>query len=421
MRITWLQIKKDGQFYLLVSLIALGMGGVSFLLLKGLAWASAYRGTHQFLLYFLPLVGMLTAFVYQKYGKGAQKGNNLIIESTQKELLVPLRMSFFTFIFTLLTHLFGGSAGREGSAVQIGGVLANKLADFFKLAKAPRTQLIHAGISAGFAGIFGTPLAGAFFGMEMAYIGGLEKNSLISCFYAAYLGNFISLQLGTVHESHSMSIPLFSLKILLVVMLAAVLFGIFGYLFAWWTHTLKKFYAAKIKHYLWRALIASSLFVVFILIFQAQKFEGLSLPLIDQAFSGKVSLFDPILKLFYTGLTLGAGFQGGEVTPLFAIGASLGGALGNIFQVTPAFLAALGLISVFGCAANAPITTIMLGIDLFGTQGIPYYILATLISYSVSGHQSIYTSQTILRAKRFSLKHHEGYRISELKDLEEEK
>ncbi|MCD5162237.1 chloride channel protein [Enterococcus casseliflavus] len=411
------QVREKMILYFSVLLISLSMGIISHFLLLSLSLVSGFRTNHNFLLLFLPIIGLLTAFVYEKYGKGSQKGNNLIIESTQSEISVPLRMGLFTFVFTILTHLFGGSAGREGSAVQIGGVLSNKAGKFFKLSQENRRQLIHAGVSAGFSSIFGTPLAGAFFGMEMVYIGKIERSSLISCFFASYFANFVSLHLGTTHELYRITnMPLVSLKVLIVVSLSAVAFGIFGHLFALFTHTLKSVYKEKIPNYLVRALISSLIFVVFVFLFSGQKYEGLSLNLMNDAFAGKASFLDPIMKLFYTGLTLGAGFQGGEVTPLFDIGSTLGSSIGTMTGISPSFLAALGLISVFGCAANVPITTIMLGIDLFGVQALPYYALASFISYSISGHQGIYTSQTVHQAKYSFLKKHEGYRLSEIKE-----
>ncbi|MBV7390427.1 chloride channel protein [Enterococcus sp. ALS3] len=414
--------KKRLIFYFLVIVVALTMGVVSHYLLFGLNFVSNYRSHHDVLLLFLPVIGVLTAFVYENYGKGSQKGNNLIIESTQNEIDVPFRMGIFTFLFTLLTHLFGGSAGREGSAVQIGGVLSNKASQLFRLEKNQHKQLIHAGVSAGFSSIFGTPLAGAFFGMEMVYIGKIERSSLISCFLASYIANYTSLKFGTSHELHRIvDLPQMSWKLLFIVFIASILFGIFGRLFALWTHTLKRIYKEKIANYLLRALISASIFVILILLFSGQQYEGLSLNLINHAFRGNSSWLDPILKLFYTGLTLGAGFQGGEVTPLFDIGASLGSVIGNLTNISPSFLAALGLISVFGCAANVPITTIMLGIDLFGVEALPYYAMASFISYLVSGHQGIYPAQTIVQAKSFYLKHHEGYRISDLTSRKENK
>ncbi|REC33509.1 chloride channel protein [Enterococcus pseudoavium] len=411
------ELKDVVQLYFLIALISIFTGIISHYLLVALHLATDYRQMHSYLIFFLPLIGMFTAFTYQTFGKGSQKGNNLIIESTEKEIEVPGRMVFFTFMFTILSHLFGASVGREGSAVQIGGVFANKAADLFHLENDYRKRLIHAGISAGFSAIFGTPLAGGFFGMEMAYVGYLERAALIPCFFSSYLANYVSKALGTVHEGHSIGvIPTLSGKLLLIVFFSSILFGAFGHLFALLTHSLKHFYGEVFKNYLLRAFFTSAIVVAVIWLIHGQKFMGLSLPLIDDAFAGKTTLMDPIIKLITTGLSLGAGLQGGEVTPLFAVGSSLGGSLGNLFGISPAFLAALGMIAVFGCAANAPITTIMLGIDLFGANALPYFIIAAFVSYFVSGHQGIYTSQTIIRAKSVFLKHHEGYRIGTIKE-----
>lgn len=411
------QIKEQGILWGLVVLVATLMGVVSHLLLLALHTATDFRENHNYLLLMLPLIGVLTAFVYQNFGQGSQKGNNLIIESTQKEIHVPFRMGIFTFIFTILTHLFGGSAGREGSAVQIGGVLANQAGKHVGLPFDLRKKLIHAGVSAGFASIFGTPLAGAFFGMEIVYIGKMERSSLIYCFFAAYFSNFIAKSLGTTHDLHQIvDMPTVSIKVIVVVCLAAVLFGIFGFLFSFVVSALKKFYQAKISNYLVRGFVSATIFVALILLFAGQKYEGLSLNIMDEAFLGESTFLDPVLKLLYTGLTLGAGFQGGEVTPLFDIGSSLGSSIGTWLGISPSFLAALGLISVFGCAANAPITTIMLGIDLFGVQALPYYAIASFISYSVTGHHGIYGSQTVGVPKHVFLQDHVGYRLSEIKE-----
>ncbi|MGX7205524.1 chloride channel protein [Enterococcus pingfangensis] len=416
------ELKDLLLFYSLIILISVVTGIISHYLLAALHLVTDYRQDHYYLLFFLPFIGMLMAFTYQKFGNGSQKGNNLIIESTEKETAVPGRMALFTFIFTIISHLFGASVGREGSAVQIGGVLANKTADAFHLEKTYRKQLIHAGISAGFSSIFGTPLAGSFFGMEMAYVGKLERSALIPCFFSSYLANYVSEMLGTTHDVHQIgTLPPFSLEVLLIVLLASILFGVFGHFFALFTHSMKRLYSRLIKNYLLRAFVASAIVVLVLSMTPGQRFMGLSLPLIDAAFVGKTTLLDPIIKLVTTGLSLGAGLQGGEVTPLFAIGSSLGGSLGNLFGLSPAFLAALGMIAVFGCAANAPLTTIMLGIDLFGATALPYFIIASFVSYFVSGHQGIYTSQTIVQAKNIFLKYHEGYRIGTTKEASKDK
>ncbi|WMJ23430.1 chloride channel protein [Paludicola sp. MB14-C6] len=382
-------------------LIGTLMGFVSAAFLKLLELVSFTRDKYPFIIAFLPIICIATVFVYNKFGKGSHKGNNLIIESVHKETHVPLRMALFSFVFTILTHLTGGSAGREGTAVQIGGTLANKLGELFKLNKCDKNMIIMAGISAGFGSVFGTPLTGLLFGMEMCFIGKLNYEAIFPCFIASFTADNITRLLGISHTLYSIkNIPSFNFYTIIMVILSACVFGLVGRLFSVSLYSLKNLYMIKIKNNIIRALISSLIILITLLAFHSFRYEGLSTWMISAGFSGKVHLYDPIMKFILTILTLGSGLQGGEVTPLFDIGASLGGLIGQSTHIEPSFLAALGLISVFGCAVNAPITTIILGIEMFGTEAIPYYAISVLISYYISGYSGIYSSQVLAMSKR---------------------
>jgi H+/Cl- antiporter ClcA len=206
---------------------------------------------------------------------------------------------------------------------------------------------------------------------------------------------------------------------LFVIIIASCIFGIAGKYFSILIHTLKRFYTKIFENYMLRAFIASIIILILMLAFNLNKYAGLSTWMIDAGFDGKVNLIDSFVKFLLTCLTLGAGFQGGEVTPLFDIGASLGGLIGQFTNIEPSFLAALGLISVFGCAANTPITTIMLGIEMFGTSATQYYIIAALISYYITGHNGIYNSQIIYTPKFRYLNEHSEKSIEEIKTVNE--
>lgn len=399
-------------------IVSIIMGIISAIFLKSLELVTTLRESFPYLIFLIPIVGVLTAYTYSNYGNGSSRGNNLIIESVHKEVKIPFRMAILTFIFTVLTHLSGGSAGREGTAVQIGGTLTNKIANIFKLEHNEKRVLVMSGISAAFGSVFGTPLAGTFFGMEVCFIGKLSYEAMIYCFIGSYTANFVTEALGISHTSHLIkAIPSISLYTLLVVIISSIIFGVFGRIFAKGVHLVKGFYSKNIKNNMSRAIISSTVVLLVIIIFRLYKFEGLSTWLIDSGFSGDVSLLDPIQKLILTILTLGAGFQGGEVTPLFDIGASLGGAIGNLTNVEPSLLAAIGMICAFGSATNTPITTIMLGINLFGPEAVHYYIIGAFISYYIIGHNGIYGAQVINTPK---LKRFEKHIGTSLENIEKE-
>lgn len=380
---------------ILVSLCcAVVMGIISFVFLKMLGLSSVFREFFPYCIWFLPLSGMLTAFVYKRYGGESSKGNNLIIQSANEGVKVPKRLAFLTFIFTLLTHFSGGSAGREGTAVQIGGTLTSNVADKLGFKNENRKIIILSGLSAAFGSVFGTPLAGAFFGMEVCCIGQLSVSAVIPCFLSSYLANAVTLLLGATHEVHKISaIPSLDIKSVLVFISASILFGLIGKLFALGVKYLKLLYAKIFKNTVLSALIGSVIVVLLIVLLNLNEYEGLSTWQQTTAFEGNANWYDMPVKFILTTLTLGAGFQGGEVTPLFDIGASFGGWYANLFGIEPSFLAAIGLICVFGSAANTPITTIMLGIELFGAEAVPYFVFASLISFIASGKSGIYSAQ----------------------------
>lgn len=403
---------KKIKLILLTIISSIVIGGVSSFFLKGLELAKNLREVHTWLIFLIVPVGVLTAYIYKNFGKNSSLGNNLIIRSVDRDERVPLRMGVLTFIFTILTHLSGGSAGREGTAVQIGGTITNRLGSLFKLEHEEKRILIMSGISSGFGSVFGTPLTGAFFGMEVCYLGKLSYEGLFSCFLGAFIGDFSAHYFGATHTSYKiLTVPEMGVKVILVVVLSSILFGITGKLFSIVVFNLKKLYSLISKNYLTSALISSS--VIFILIYFNREYMGLSTWLIKAGFDGEVSFINPIMKFILTTLTLGAGFQGGEVTPLFDIGASLGGSLGNIFSIPPSFLAALGMITVFGSATNTPISTIILGIELFGVEGSIFYIIASLIGYYTIGYSGIYSSQIIEIPKDYTHKDRKNKNISD--------
>ena len=398
----------------LVLIVSTAMGAAAWLFLACLDAVSAVRAAQPLCFALLPIVGIATAWLYRTHGNDAARGNNLVIDSTLTGKPIPARMALFTFCCSVATHLAGGSAGREGTAVQIGGTIADNLARRLQLGPRDHQDLLHAGISAAFGGVFGTPLAGAFFGMEMCFVGKLNYSAGIYCLIASFTGDAVARALGTQHAEHLIGIiPNLEPRTVAYAVAAAVVFGLTARLFSLAIRALKRFYAHRITNYLVAALVGSLVVLAVFVVGHLERYAGLSTWLVDAGFSGDTTLGDAVLKLIMTALTLGAGFQGGEVTPLFGIGAALGGWLSSVFDMPAAFMAALGLLGVFGAGLNVPITTIMLGIDMFGGQGAPYFVIIAFVSYLVAGHRGVYAAQRIVTPKRRSLARDSGLTLDE--------
>ncbi|AQS10870.1 chloride/fluoride channel protein [Clostridium saccharobutylicum] len=385
------------KWFLISAVVGSLTGSIMALFLKSLEFATDFRTDNPWILFLLPIGGALVSFLYSKYGKNSSKGNNLIIDkiNTSKDH-IPLRMAPLVFLGTFITHLFGGSAGREGTGVQIGSSIAESIGKLLKLDKMDTKIILMCGISSGFGSIFGTPLAGTIFGLEVAALGTMNYISLIPCFFSAFIGNLVTESFNVHHTHYSiLQIPDITYIVVLKVIIAAILFGLASKLFSELTHKLKEVFSCHFENAAIKSFIGGIIIIAFTYIAGTRDYLGLSLPLMSDSFTGHVNPFTFLLKIIFTSFTLGTGFQGGEVTPLFVIGSTFGNALSSILNVSPSFLAALGLIGVFAGATNAPITSFVLGLEMFGSTGMEFMFMTCAISYLFSGHSGIYTSQKI--------------------------
>jgi H+/Cl- antiporter ClcA len=393
-------------------------GTASAFFLEGLDYVTDLRNLHPWLLFGLPLGGAFVSYLYFKLGKNSSKGNNLILEQIHEgKETIPLRMAPLVLFGTLVTHLFGGSAGREGTAVQMGGSLAEAFGRILKVSAKDRKILLICGISGGFGSIFGTPLAGTVFGLEVLAIGLISHEALIPAFVASMVGDLVTTSFWGVHHIHyDMGlVPVFSLGVVLKVVLASVLFGLTSLVFSELTHFLKKMYAKIFKNPVLKSACGGLIVIGLVYVLGTRDYLGLSIPLIQQSFDGDVPSLAFLWKLLFTSLTLAAGFQGGEVTPLFGIGATLGHTLAEVFGLYAPFLAALGFIAVFCGATSTPIACFIMGIELFGASGAEYLFIACVVSYLASGHTGIYTSQKIGVSKVHSIHVPEGTTLATIK------
>ncbi|RSV44370.1 voltage-gated chloride channel protein [Sphingomonas sp. ABOLE] len=401
---------------LLVPMAAM-VGTLCAAFLWSLDAATKARLDHPWLLYLLPLGGAAIALLYHRLGRSVEAGNNLIVEQIHAPGGgVPLRMAPLVFLGTIATHLFGGSAGREGTAVQLGGSLASAVASRFRLDPPSVRILLMAGVAAGFGAVFGTPLAGAVFALEVLAVGRVEYAGIVPCLLAALVGDWTCHAWGIHHTPYHIATagavggalvvePLLLAK----AALAGVLFGVAGLAFAEANHALGGLLKARIPYGPARAALGGVLVIALVWITGTRGYLGLGVwsavpgdPTIVGFFTGPVDPWSWALKMLFTVVTLSAGFKGGEVTPLFFIGAALGNALGGLLGAPIDLFAGLGFVAVFAGAANTPLACTIMGIELFGaTHAVPIAV-ACFVAYICSGHNGIYLSQRIAVPKRAS-------------------
>lgn len=404
--------------WLLLSCILGALAGTaSAAFLYALDQATDTRLAHPWLLWLLPLAGLLTGCAYHYAGKSVEGGNNLLIDEIHDpQKIVPKRMAPFVLIATVITHLFGGSAGREGTAVQMGGALADQVTSIFGLEKADRRILLMGGIAAGFSSVFGTPLAGAIFGLEVLAIGRLRYDALLTCIASSLIADQVCHLWGIHHTVYVIPfVPAITPLGLGSVILAGIAFGIVGMVFADTTHALSAFIKRTISYAPARPFLGGVVVAVAAMALNTPQFLGLGIPTIVQAFNGSLPAYDFAGKLVFTMVTLASGFKGGEVTPLFFIGATLGNALSHFLALPVAVLAGLGFVAVFAGAANTPIASTVMAIELFGSDIAVYAALACVIAYLFSGHTGIYRAQRVGHAKHPLLP--AGMRLSEIQAM----
>ena len=359
--------------------------------------------------------GLWIGLLYHYYGNEVAKGNNLLLEEYENPRKnIPLKMAPLVLIGTLITHLFGGSAGREGTAVQISGAIADQFTGFFKLNNSDRKTLIILGISAGFASVFGTPLAGALFALEVLYFSKISFKSIILSFITAYIAYF-TVEFWQVKHTHYQIpiVPQLTIINFLWIIVASVGFGLTAMLFSRTTHFWGKLFSKTIYYPPLRPFIGGIILTISIYLISTTKYVGLGIPTIVESFSTTNQWYDFLLKILFTGFTLGAGFKGGEVTPLFFVGATLGSALSIYIPLPIALLAGMGFVAVFSGATHTPIACTVMGMELFGVESGIFIGIACVVAYFSSGSIGIYHSQIVKGAKHYL------YQRFKMKDLED--
>lgn len=376
--------------------IVCGVIGSAFA--QSVSLATNLRQENPWLLYFLPLAGVIIVFIYH-ICKVSGKGTNDIIDAAREGEKLPFLLIPAIFIGTILTHLCGGSAGREGAALQIGGDLANSVGRLFKLNKRQMAIITRIGMAAFFSALFGTPVAAAAFGTMMINVGTISYMVIFPGLVASILASDLSIRLGADAVRFHLNVPAFASLMSIRVMVLALLCAIISVIFIKFLYLGRYLYGRYIKNHYLRIIVGGLLIIALTSLLGTTSYNGAGMDVIAEAIDGHVHPLAFFWKIIFTSLTLEAGYKGGEVVPSFFIGATFGALMGSLLGIPTGFGAALGMVGVFGAATNSFLAPVFLAVEVFGGAGVEYFALACIICYIFSGYSGLYSSQRIIYSK----------------------
>lgn len=380
--------------------VGLFVGAFSTLFAFCLRQVTSFRTENPWLILCLPLAGVVIVFLYGVFRYKNDKGTNMVLSSIHAEAEVPFRMAPLIFISTIITHLFGGSAGREGAALQLGGSIGQQLGKLFRFDEKDQRIVVMCGMSAAFSAIFGTPIAASIFSMEVVSVGVMYYAALVPCVFSSLVASKFANHMGigpNVFKIRQM--PLFEVVPSLKVIGLALCCAALSVVFCMALHSLGDFYRNKLKNPYIRIVVSSLVIILLTIILQTDDYMGAGVPVIQRAIQGNVEPLAFVWKIVFTALTLEAGFKGGEIVPSFFVGATFGCLFGHIVGVSPSLCAAVGMMSVFCGVTNCPITSMLIAFELFGYHGVPFFLLGISVSYLMSGYYGLYHDQTIVYSK----------------------
>ena len=368
-----------------------------------MARATALRTAHPWFIYSLPFMGLVIVLLYKAILKEKDGGTNVVISAIQSDKELPVRMAPLIFISTVLTHLAGGSAGREGAALQMGGAIGNGIGRLFHFNSTDKKTMIMCGMSASFSALFGTPMAAAIFSMEVVSVGIMHYAALVPCVISSIIASEVSRKLFGLHVDNFDidMIPYFGVKNAVIISIFAVACGLISIAFCMFMHKFEEYYSVTFKNPYVKAFVGGTSVLILTLLVGDQTYNGTGADVIASCFNGaaNITLATFLLKILFTTITLSCGYKGGEIVPTLFIGATFGAAIGKLIGFSPSLMAAVGMGALFCGVTNCPITSLLICFELFGYDAMPYYLLAIAFSYWVSGYYGLYKSQKIVYSK----------------------
>lgn len=392
-----LYLLKWGVISLLIGIVT-GLVGAAFG--HAVAFASASFQAHPVLLFFLPAAGLLILLIYHVFGEDDNRGTNMVLESIYAENRMRLTMTPTVFLGSVLTHLCGGSAGREGAGLQMGGSIGTFLGGILRLDEKDMNIAVMCGMSGAFAALFGTPVAAAIFSMEVISVGVIYYAALVPCIFSAFTAAGLASLMGLSPTRFTVfGVPRFDVRMALLMILLGVLASGVAALFCIVLGAVSDTYGKFLKKPWQRILTGAVLVILLTLLSGGTRYNGSGGALIEEALAGGTRWYDFLLKILFTAVTLEAGFKGGEIVPSFAIGACFGCLFGNLAGIGPGLCAACGMLALFAGVTNAPLSTLIIGLEMFGYSAMPFFAIVTAVSFTLSGYYSLYSSQKAVYSK----------------------
>lgn len=376
------------------------VGGVGAAFSISMTYVTNLRKENSWLVFLLPAAGILIVLLYKLCHQEHHKGTNLVITAIRTNELIHARTAPLIFISTILTHLCGGSAGREGAALQLGGSIGESIGRIFRFDEKDRTIIIMCGMSAAFSAVFGTPLAAVIFPMEMVSIGIMYYAALVPCTVASLTANQIALLCGLEGERFLIGeVPALNVLNTSKIGIVAILCAFLSIAFCILLHQTEAYMRKWITNPYLRIMIGGGIIILLTLIFGTE-YNGTGMDVIRRAVEEEQVFYGAfLLKLIFTAVTLGSGYRGGEIVPSFFVGATFGCLMGHLLGISPGLCAAAGMMGVFCGVTNSPMTSLFISFELFGMQGMPYYLIVIAICYMLSGYFGLYKSQKIVYSK----------------------